>query len=57
MLPRMTTKSGVKWMEDGEIGKVGAHVQDLVVGESEAQQEIVITLLLLMVVSTALVTE
>ena len=44
-------------MEDGEIGKVGAHVQDLVVGESEAQQENVITLLLLMVVSTVLVTE
>ena len=44
-------------MEDGEIGKVGAHVQDLVVGESEAQQGSVITHLLHMVVSTALVTE
>ena len=57
MLPRMTTKSGVKWMEDGEIGKVGAHVQDLVVGELEAQQGSVITHLLHMVVSTAQVTE
>ena len=44
-------------MEDGGPGRVGAHVQDLVEEVSGAQQENVITQLLLMVVFTAVVTE
>ena len=44
-------------MEDGGPGRVGAHVQDLVEVESEAQKESVTTQHHLMGVFTVLVTE